>query len=291
MFTTEVAGTLAVTAVPIHDEPGERWIVADNGALFEVDTQHGTRRRIAPCPVGDVVLTTDRSGQYIAVASTYGARGTVIEAESGAEMLALDRGDYYAQMCRFPLAFAEYDGRPVLVHATNWNRLDVTDPATGASLTERHDVDYFFCGLRVSPNSQWIVTDGWTWHPWGIVCAWNLQTWLDTGRFPEWFTPDPRHEKWDGPLTWLDDRRLAIGNSSNVRIYDVVDENEISSFAGPADALESDGRYLYSLSPGLSVFDIATGRQVVDEPTVAPLARHSRTGRCLLTEDQIVDIN
>ena len=70
------------------------------------------------------------------------------------------------------------DGRTLVVHATDWNRLDVSDPATGERLTLRdlpqpesgqprpnRYMDYCHAGLSVSPDYEWIADWGWIWHP------------------------------------------------------------------------------------------------------------------------------
>lgn len=87
--------------------------------------------------------------------------------------MRLDRGDYHEEHCNFPLAFFENRGRLLMVHGTDWNRLDVSDPVTGTLLTERsltsyqdgqqqpdHYLDYFHCGLAVSPNREFVADNG-----------------------------------------------------------------------------------------------------------------------------------
>jgi hypothetical protein len=71
--------------------------------------------------------------------------------------MSIYREDYYAEHCPFPLAFVQRDSKWLLIHATQWNRLDVSDPATGELLTDRplpqvetgksrpkHDLDYLW---------------------------------------------------------------------------------------------------------------------------------------------------
>jgi hypothetical protein len=78
--------------------------------------------------------------------------------------VTLKRDDYYIEHCIYPLAFFENDARPLLLHGTQWNRLDATDPATGELLTKRefaadsenesapHALDYFRDARGVQPQ-------------------------------------------------------------------------------------------------------------------------------------------
>ncbi|MGW9211017.1 hypothetical protein ACWGR4_29035 [Embleya sp. NPDC055664] len=114
------------------------------------------------------------------------------------------------------------------MHATAWNRLDCSDPSTGANLTHRaspspqrempvdeHYLDYFFCGLSVSPTGRRIVSDGWMWSPCGVLATWDLQAWLTDNPYESEDGPSrrelaPRLGPQDAPRVWPDDRRLAI---------------------------------------------------------------------------------
>jgi hypothetical protein len=160
---------------PVADGPGERWIVGCEDWLFELDSEIGSSRQVAPLPAdlqmapnADLAVATDRAGHFVALAPAYGRHGAVIETSTGRVTMRLDRGDYQLRVCRFPLAFADMADRTVLVYATEWNRLDCSDPSTGTCLTDRdtpqhretgdtdaHYLDYFFCGLRTSPGGRW----------------------------------------------------------------------------------------------------------------------------------------
>lgn len=320
----DIAGLRGV--VPVVAGPGERWIALVEDGLIEFEGHEAVVRSVAnvradlqsfidpldkdPERARSVVLECDLQGRYVALAPAGGRYGAVIDTRTGVETMRLDRGDYHEDVCEFPLAFAEVDGRPVLIHGTAWNRVDCSDPASGRCLTTRptrqhtadrgsdpHHLDYFFCGLAVSPSGHRIVSDGWEWHPRGVLCAWDIRTWLrDNVWEPEdgatRFTPDPRPEIWDGPLAWLDDEHLAVGGfgvdehlHDGVRVFNVKEQKEIDWYPGPARRLCSDGSLLYSLAPELAAFDLHTAELVVHEPGLSPLARHPNTGRFIFFDD------
>lgn len=167
-------------------------------------------------------------GRFAAVVNTRGRQGAVVDLQTGAVTMRLDRGDYRVEHSNFPAAFAEVDGRTVLVHGTDWNRLDASDPRTGELLTARafapyerggplpeHYLDYFHGGLAVSPDGRFVADNGWVWSPTGAVVAWDLHRWL---RENPWESEDGPSRRplcwrdyfWDGPLCWVDNDRLAV---------------------------------------------------------------------------------
>jgi hypothetical protein len=235
------------------------------------------------------------------LANRRGQHGIVVELETGKTTMSLDRGNYHHQHCNFPAAFIEMDGRLRLVHGTKWNRLDVSDPHTGRRFTDRpdpvfgedrkrpeHYLDYFHCGLTVSPNQEYIADNGWVWHPVGVVTTWSLRRWLHEN---VWESEDGPTRKavcwrdyfWDGPLCWIGDDRLAVWGLGEdeewllpaVRIFDAVTGNEERWFPGPKGSLEYD-RYLFSfqVDEGTSVWDVTSGERLLREPSFCPLRYH-----------------
>jgi hypothetical protein len=132
---------------------------------------HRVRRRLH----GDLL------GDFAAVVNDYGHHGQVVDLRSGAVTLSLYGGSHHPETVPFSLAFTRHQGRTVGVHRTDWNRLDVSDAATGELLTSRgptsyqsgeprpeHYLDYFHGALHLSPGGQWIADDGWVWQPFGV---------------------------------------------------------------------------------------------------------------------------
>jgi hypothetical protein len=202
-------------------------------------------------------------GRYAAVVQRFGRYGEVVDLREGRRLLSLDRGDYYTDVSVFPVAFIEHRGRSLVIHGSDWNRLDVSDPATGELLTPRsptgyrsgeerpaHYLDYFHGGLAVSPCGTWIADNGWIWHPSGEVRTWSLTDWLERNVWesedgPSLRRPCYRTYLWDAPLCWLDDATLAVWGFGD-------DEEE--------------------MTPGIRRFDVRAGEELpgVPGPEVAP---------------------
>ena len=137
-------------------------------------------------------LHVSACGRFAAVVNDYGRRGVVVDlGRSGRTTMLLDGGRYHPETVPFSLVFGEHHGRPVMVHRTAWNRLDVADPESGRLLTARthasaapgerpeHYLDYFHGRLHLSPDGRWLADDGWVWSPVGLPVIWNLGRWLD----------------------------------------------------------------------------------------------------------------
>lgn len=264
---------------------------------------------------GSLGLCVSSGGQLAAIYETHGSNGVVIDLASGRQIFKLHRGDYHCDVSRFSIAFFRHDDRDLLVHATNWNRLDISDPWTGKSLTERsptsysqgqerpkHYLDYFHCGLLVSSDDEWVVDNGWVWHPYGIVRSWNLNRWLNDNVWESESGPSIRSlcwraYFWDGPICWVDSKMIAIWGYGDddenlipaVRLFNVETGKELRHFAGPpglsawnhcgdqrmrvVDSLLFDD-YLFSFTPndGFAIWDVADGARLFQQPDFCPIA-------------------
>jgi hypothetical protein len=264
-------------------------------------------------------LHASPDGRFAAVVLDYGRSGEVFDLSAGTTTMALDGDDYRPDTVPFSLAFAEHRGRTVLVHRTGWNRLDVSDPATGELLTAReigpaesgspqppHYLDYFHGGLLVGPGGRHIVDDGWVWSPVGVVSAWSLAAWLDGNPYESEDGASRAHVTdwgyhWDRPIAWLDEHRLAVGGLGEddeaivpgARIFDVerIDHDqddraaETAAFGGPDGRFFSDGGLLFSASPtGLEIWDPSDGARLAAVPGFHP-THHHRAARELVRLD------
>ena len=251
----------------------------------------------------ELMMRLSVDGRYAAVCNQKGQYGAVFEMMTCRSTMSLNRQDYHVEHCIYPVAFIEHGQRTLLVHATNWNRLDISDPATGDLLTKResptydvdsecseHYLDYFHCQLHVSPNSKWIADTGWVWHPVGIVRLWNLHDWLHNC----WESEDgqsvkdvaQRHYHWDAPACWINNETIAIWGYGDddenmldaVQFFDATSGKLIDWFAGPAGDLYFD-RYLFSSDQkhGTQVWNIQTGYQLLHQPSLVITQYHRRS--------------
>lgn len=260
-------------AIAPRSETSENlWIALDkSGKLLQIDLTHyiiGSIADISKTVIdlnSPISIKISSSGQFASIVNRFGQYGLVLNLSTGAVSMQLNRYDYHIDVTPFSVVFFTHDQQDYLVHATDWNRLDISDPETGVLLTSRsptsytsseqrppHYLDYFHGNLLVSPNQKWIVDDGWVWHPVGAVVTWNLTQWFKKNL---WESEDGESKKtlcwrdyfWSGPLCWIDDHTLAVWGYGNddewlipaVRIFNAETGHEIRWFAGPNVEQES----------------------------------------------------
>jgi hypothetical protein len=315
-----------VDIAPINQERRSVWLMlAESGAIIRWDADTGDRLHLVSVDVPaepdqqSQVWSAPRrrlhvsgNGNFVAVVNDYGRYGQVMDLRSGKVTLTLDGGQYHPETVPLSFAFAEAPGRVIAIHRTAWNRLDVSDPATGELLTDRdptslrhgnkHYLDYFHGALYVSPGGAHIVDDGWVWHPSGIPSAWSINRWLSENVWESEDGPTKmylcqRAYYWNEAITWIDEKCVAVGGVGDddilmidgVRIFDITSPpdldashstgtgsaRELKAFAGPTGAFFSDGTWLFSSDKtGLSRWDLADGARTGQIPNFQPTRRH-----------------
>ncbi|WAS99422.1 hypothetical protein [Nannocystis punicea] len=300
-----LAGATSAAAAALVDGDRSAWLVVQDGALWRVDVEPDGGRMIRVCALAgqlegeDLRIEVAPDGRFAAVVERRGQYGVVLEVASGAITMRLDRGRYHVSQYDFACVFAA-DG--ALVHATEWNRLDVSDPATGELLTPRtasegaggrpeHALDYFHAGLSVSPDGRWLVDDGWVWHPCGFLRRMDLQRWRHEN---PWETEDGPslldlrlvNYFWDAPRCFVDDRTLVVWGFGfddeamvdAALVFDVETGARLRWFAGPPRGRFVFDRHLIVVAAeGTSVWDVATGERLLAAPGLAPQAFHPVT--------------
>lgn len=298
---------------PVPGRP-DVWLGLDrDGSLHEIDLSQTKTAVVATIDsnalnlAGELDLHVATQGRFAALAETRGRRAVILDPSTGRTVMALERDGYHLEHCRFPLAFFEHEGRLLVVHATQWNRLEISDPSDGRLLTPRdpmsaqfgsrheHFVDYFHGRLTVSPTGERVVDDGWCWGSSGVPRAFSLRRWLEQNPYESEDGPSMKDlfigEHLEREVCWLDDRTLAIwgqddddGNTSpGVAIHDAETGELLRSFAGPARQLVFDSPYLvaFDRDTGASLWDPLSGERLLQDPAVVPDSYHPTSRRFL----------
>jgi hypothetical protein len=260
----------------------------------------------------DFRLQVSSDARFVAVVQGSGSLGLIFDLLERRITMRLFRGTYRIENTQFPVAFFEHQGRTHLIHATDWNRVDVSLPATGELLTNRtmpvaetkgetpkHSLDYFFGTLAVSPNARHVASDGWFWGPSGSVKTWDLQSWLGQNT---WESEDDRQYLngigyfWECGICFASDDLLVawgIGSDSywiapGVRVYN-MHTTQTREIFGPDLRIRGESvlhqptlvadHYLYAFAfgTGISVWDVETGARVALDTTFCPIAYQPQT--------------
>jgi hypothetical protein len=256
---------LDASAIKAAAPLAQNWLALTASAeLLELDAHTKTHRLLATLTDAldlslHLSLCISKDESLVAIYETRGLKGVVVENPTGKVLFTFLRGEYHHEVSPFGVAFCEHAGRTLLIHTTDWNRLDITDPRTGELLTQReptsykkgeprpeHYLDYFHGSLYSSPDGTWIADDGWIWAPYGVVQAWSLTRWLTENLWesedgPTRHSPCGRAYFWGGPICWINNTTLAVwgyGNDDDwllpaVRLFDVESGTERRWFPGP----------------------------------------------------------
>ncbi|MFP4975812.1 hypothetical protein ACE6ED_10430 [Paenibacillus sp. CN-4] len=210
-----------------------------DGELWKLDLNTGAAEHLLQLRLPDfdpklpVQLVASPDGKFAGISNRFGRYAGVYDLSAKTLNIQRSRGDYYTEVSTFPLAFVPDRDKWLLVHGSDWNRLDLSDPATGGLLTARQDnereADYFHGRLRVSPGGQWIADSGWVWGPAGILQSWSVSNWTanpwepDDGPSvrPLWQTED-----WDLPVCWTGPTQVAVWGHVDAELLDEEDQGE-----------------------------------------------------------------
>ncbi len=229
LIVVDAKGRLHVRDVERVSESAE----VSGGMLFELDSDkaEATSAESTSADADTAPQSIDWTAQleiaaheqFIAVCNVHGTHGVVVDLSRPNWRLSLRRGDYRVKNCTFPLAFLERNGQAMLLHATDWNRLDITNLETEECLTERemkhgkgddegvNYLDYFHSKLHMAPDHRHFLSNGWVWQPWDCIMRWSVEGFL-TG-FES--TGESLHQlensgyNWDRPCAFVDASTIA----------------------------------------------------------------------------------
>ena len=273
-------------------------------------------------------LRASSDGRHAAIVVDGGSAGIVVEVLTGRLTMQLDGGDYHENTVPFSACFVPFQGRDVLVHRTAWNRLDVADPATGESLTERdmesveaeklkeYHLDYFHGQLIPSPDGSRLLDDGWVWHPVSIPRAWSVSNWLTTNPWESECGDSAVNltirENWNTPICWVGNRHVALWGlekwdgdededaepvqGTGVRVLDVTESKQSSERRVVMDLDErqvidifSDGEHLYvAADTGTTVWHIASGARIMEFPDFIARLHHRGRGSLVAVRPEAI---
>jgi hypothetical protein len=125
-----------------------------------------------------------RSGQYIVIYERLGTKGIIVDAASQEIVREIDRSYYQADVYEYPVCFLTLpDQSEAIAHCPrDYCRIDIERVPSGECLTDgvtRKPQDSFYSRLAASPESKWLASAGWVWHPYDVAHLWNVEAVLE----------------------------------------------------------------------------------------------------------------
>ncbi len=125
---------------------------------------------------GDIACSSN-DGTYAVLLKELGTKGLLLK--NGEILREIDRSYEHSDVHSYPAAFFEYENRTYLAHCPrNACQLDFEDVESGEILTRtvaRYKNDHYHSRLDVSPDNQYLLSNGWVWHPIEIVELFSVE--------------------------------------------------------------------------------------------------------------------
>jgi len=188
---------------------------------------------------------------YICVTERYGLNAAVVNIQS-CNTLKLSREGYRNDVSSYSAGFIEDSGQVLLVHQTQWNRLDITNPETGQLLTTReiinedtgetettkwgtspkrrqvNYIDYFHSLLHISPDGKHFLSNGWIWQPVDNIICFETNSFMSGYEPSGKYTGYMRGYAWDRPCTFINNDTFVIAaDKCTVTAEEGVNESEL----------------------------------------------------------------
>ncbi len=224
-------------------------------SLLLIDTTTGSIVAEHTLPWGDldwekpVQVALSSQDQFLCLANDYDQYGYVFDLHQGEVSFKLDRGTYHTIQTKFPTIFFRKEGKEYLIHAADWNHIDITELATQTLITQRDTnqyekegyLDYFYGELHLSPNQQWLLSSGWVWNPVSVIKFINLEKWFYENKAE----PEQNQEANFGIVSYYWDRAICwVGNTTVAYFYDPREE-ELEEDACEEQGIRPDQSYLF----------------------------------------------
>jgi hypothetical protein len=151
-------------------------------------------------------------GRYALIVARKGTKGLLLR--DGELLREVNRSYYQARAYEYPSAFFEHGGRTYLAHCPReYNRLEFEDVETGeipTDIPEREPSDVFISRLLVSPGQTRLLHQGWVWHPFGVVEAFDIGACLRDPRLLDESTLRPATGSEISSASFLDEDTVLL---------------------------------------------------------------------------------
>ena len=146
---------------------------AGGGARYGLDGSYGPSGVYFAYRFDRAITSSDARFQVLY--ETLGTKALVLE--HGKILREINRSYYHAGVYEYPIALLLVEGRHLIAHCPNeYNELEIEDVLTGEVLTRRSTkaCDFFHSRLQASPDSRFLLSAGWVWHPLDAIQVYSI---------------------------------------------------------------------------------------------------------------------
>ena len=168
------------------------------------------------------------SGEYVVLYEQLGTKGLILK--RGKVVREINRSFYHAHVYEYPVAlFNLPDGREVIAHCPDhYNVIEIEEVESGKRLTSRDGeaADFFHSRLQVSPDSRFLLSAGWIWHPFDTVQLFDIAQALQA--------PENLDQSWSGGLSkaYVGEIHSAAFNGPDLIVFGGETEDETTTHLG-----------------------------------------------------------
>lgn len=148
-----------------------------------------------------------------------------------------NRGKYNYSFCHFGFEFFTKNNDTLLLHQTDWNRLNIFNLTKEIEITENtSDFDYFHSGILKSPNEEYFISNGWHWGPADRIYFSSFEDFLkDFENSLCYLDMYTYGYNWDRPCTFINNNTILVVEDNCVGIREEDEEYNQLLFYNLAD--------------------------------------------------------
>ena len=161
--------------------------------------------------------------------------------KSGKLFREINRSYYCAESYEYPAAFVTLNDITYLIHCPfKYNRLEFENVETGEMITnipQREPSDVFHSRLEVSPDSRFLMSKGWYWHPRDTVEVFDIAARIANPLLLDNCDLTPGFAMEICTASFINSSQVLIGSTDEIFGDDDDDEKCIATMVVPPKAI------------------------------------------------------
>jgi len=225
------------------------------------------------------------NGKYVVLYEQRGTKGLILRA--GKILREINRSFYHANVYEYPVVlFTLPDGPDVIAHCPeHYNVIEIEEVESGNRLTARtgEAADFFHSRLQVSPDTRYLLSAGWLWHPFDMMEVFDIAQAVQTPEIldqhgPVWnikLTDDNPTEihtaAFNGPDLIVFSGETEEDGTLHLGVYSIKANAIVSSCLvdAPVGTLMPLGNVVVSFFESPKLLDLATGEVLCRWPELS----------------------